>query len=251
MYPTQRIRSLTIVLLAGCCAVALSLGAPAAAGSHHDHGDHDHADHGQVGMPRPFHPDLPIDLSGVDGVSLQQQANAENLLAVTLRYLPRFADPAVAEAAGYVSVGDAGTGYEHLNNWAYMDDEHELDPLFPESLVYRVDEAGHRELVAAMYLVGGATLEDVSDFGGALMQWHTHPDLCFSEDPFVTGHTRIVGVDPPDQPCRSGVRIRSDPMIHVWIVPHECGPFAALPGVGAGHILPGEERWCDHLHGSP
>ena len=23
-------------------------------------------------------------------------------------------------------------------------------------------------------------------------------------------------------------------MIHVWIVPHECGPFALLEGVGAG-----------------
>ena len=39
-------------------------------------------------------------------------------------------------------------------------------------------------------------------------------------------------------------------MIHVWIVPHECGPFAALEGVGAGSILEGEQRWCDHAHGS-
>jgi hypothetical protein len=39
-------------------------------------------------------------------------------------------------------------------------------------------------------------------------------------------------------------------MIHVWIVPHECGPFAALEGVGAGQIKPGEERLCDHAHGA-
>ena len=39
-------------------------------------------------------------------------------------------------------------------------------------------------------------------------------------------------------------------MIHVWITPHPCGPFAALEGVGAGAISAGEERWCDHAHGS-
>ena len=38
-------------------------------------------------------------------------------------------------------------------------------------------------------------------------------------------------------------------MIHVWIVPNECGPFAALEGVGAGTIEAGQERWCDHVHG--
>jgi hypothetical protein len=39
-------------------------------------------------------------------------------------------------------------------------------------------------------------------------------------------------------------------MIHVWIIPHRCGPFAALEGVGAGQIAPGQERLCDHQHGS-
>ena len=38
-------------------------------------------------------------------------------------------------------------------------------------------------------------------------------------------------------------------MIHVWITPHRCGPFAALEGVGAGQIVEGEERLCDHAHG--
>jgi hypothetical protein len=39
-------------------------------------------------------------------------------------------------------------------------------------------------------------------------------------------------------------------MIHVWIVPHRCGPFAALEGVGGGQINEGEERLCDHAHGA-
>jgi hypothetical protein len=40
-------------------------------------------------------------------------------------------------------------------------------------------------------------------------------------------------------------------MIHVWIVPHECGPFASLEGIAAGQVAAGEEHLCDHAHGSP
>jgi hypothetical protein len=40
-------------------------------------------------------------------------------------------------------------------------------------------------------------------------------------------------------------------MVHVWIVPHECGPVAALDGLGAGQIRPDEQRLCDHAHGAP
>ena len=39
-------------------------------------------------------------------------------------------------------------------------------------------------------------------------------------------------------------------MIHVWITPHACGPFAALEGVGAGAIARGRGTLCDHAHGS-
>jgi hypothetical protein len=38
-------------------------------------------------------------------------------------------------------------------------------------------------------------------------------------------------------------------MIHVWITPNECGPFASLDGVAAGTIRDGEDRLCDHQHG--
>ncbi len=54
-----------------------------------------------------YDPTKPIDLSGIDGVSLEQQAFAENLVAVNVVRLPRWADPAVAEAAGFHSIGDA------------------------------------------------------------------------------------------------------------------------------------------------
>ena len=39
-------------------------------------------------------------------------------------------------------------------------------------------------------------------------------------------------------------------MIHVWITPQECGPFAALEGEGGGVIPAGQERLCDHAHGT-
>ncbi len=39
-------------------------------------------------------------------------------------------------------------------------------------------------------------------------------------------------------------------MIHVWIRKNPCGPFAALEGVGAGEVAPGETKLCDTAHGS-
>ena len=46
------------------------------------------------------------------------------------------------------------------------------------------------------------------------------------------------------------VKPAQGPMIHVWTTKHPCGPFAALDGVGAGQIKPGETRLCDHAHGA-
>jgi hypothetical protein len=38
-------------------------------------------------------------------------------------------------------------------------------------------------------------------------------------------------------------------MVHVWIVPQRCGPFAALEGIGGGQVKAGEVALCDHVHG--
>ena len=65
-------------------------------------GEHDAA-------PVAYDPAEPIDLSGVDGVTTAQQAFAENLVAVNVVRLPQWADPAVAEAAGFHSIGDGAT----------------------------------------------------------------------------------------------------------------------------------------------
>ena len=192
-----------------------------------------------------YDPDKPIDLGGVKGVSLQQQARAENLIAITLARLPRFSDPAYAETQGYRSIGDAVTGDEHYINAALFDDGRILDPDYPESLVYQPDGNGGKKLAAAMYMLEpNKTLDEVPDVGGKLTQWHIHNNLCF------TSSGRVAGLTKPDGSCSPGLNKGSPaPMIHVWIQKHPCGPFAALEGVGAGQIKPGETKLCDTAHG--
>ena len=193
----------------------------------------------------PYNP-ARIDLSGVSGVTPQEQARAEHLVAITVARLPQWADPATALAAGYHSIGDGVTGFEHYINWSYINDDKILDPDFPESLVYRVS-GGTKTLVAAMYMLKpGSTLDDVPDIGGPLTQWHIHDNLCFTADQQAP---RVAGLTDANGNCRPPlVKLTPVPMIHVWIVPQVCGPFAALEGIGGGQIKPGQQRLCDKVH---
>ena len=195
--------------------------------------------------PRPFDPALPIDLGGVPGVTPEQQARAENLLAATVLGLPQWADPAYDEAQGFRSIRDGGTGVEHYVNRAFMEDDVMLDPSRPESLVFDTT-ATPKKLVAAMYMAKpGMTLADVPDIGGSLTQWHIHNNLCFTPEGKVGGLTQADGS------CNAPlVKGPETPMIHVWIEPRKCGPFSALEGVGGGQIKEGETVACDHQHGT-
>jgi hypothetical protein len=263
---TSAFRARAIPLVAALAVTALTVPAMVAAGNHHhaegeEAAGHTHThSHGATSggaapteaasavAPKPYDPKKPIDLSGVPGVTPEQQARAENLISATILRLPRFADTATAYSAGYRSIGDAGTGYEHYVNWSYLDDDHLLDPDHPESLVYRAYRDGRRELQAAMYMLSTKdTLETVPDVGGPLTQWHIHADLCFTNEP---GNYQVRGLTRSDGTCAPPlVQPAQAPMIHVWIVPQRCGPFSALEGIGAGQIKPGEERLCDHVHG--
>jgi hypothetical protein len=105
-------------------------------------------------------------------------------------------------------------------------------------------------LASAMYMLPESTaLGDVPDWGGPLMQWHVHSDLCFDvSDP---AQPRVGGLTDSVGECTAPLqKLAEAPMIHVWILPHECGPFAALEGVAAGQVPAGEEHLCDHAHGS-
>lgn len=212
-------------------------------------------DHGEghgaasAAAAKPYDPELPIDLGGVEGVTPKQQAFAENLVAATLRDLPQWADLDVVEAAGFRSIGDGATGHEHYIQWNWIDDDVILDPDYPESLVFEPQPDGSKKLVSAMFMLpGGTALDEVPDFGGALMQWHVHGDLCFTDDPDAP---QVGSVKPLGAPCPAPlVDFPLAPMIHVWITPHRCGPFAALEGVAGGQVPDGEAILCDDAHGS-
>jgi hypothetical protein len=236
------------------------------AGGGHEHGEtaagghddaeagagHDHGDTAAAQQARPYDATLPVDLGGMPGVSAEEQAEAEDLVTRSLQKLPQFSDIPTIEEMGYHSIGDALTGHEHFINWSLIADGRVLDPDYPESLVFEVNrQTGEKRLAAAMYMANiDDTLETVPEVGGELVQWHVHDNLCFRGEP---GAWTVGGVADPDEECPPGTRRLTDnnvPMVHVWIVPHPCGPFAALEGVGAGQIAPGEERLCDHHHGS-
>jgi hypothetical protein len=215
--------------------------------SESDHHATEDIDDHEAAVARPYDPALPIDLGGVEGVTPEQQARAENLISATLLALPRYADPAVAEAAGFQSIHDGVTGYEHFINNEYRADGEVLNPNRPESLVYQLNRYGERQLVAAMFMAEpGTTLDTVPELGGPLTQWHIHDNLCFTpgDSPRVAGLTDAAGNCPAPL-----VKPEAVPMIHVWITPHECGPFAALEGIAGGQIPEGEARLCDTAHG--
>ena len=215
------------------------------------HANHDdgHDDGHAAATTKPYDPELPIDLGGVEGVTLQQQAFAENLVAATVRDLPQWADLEAVAAAGFHSIGDGATGHEHYIQWDWIDDDVWLDPDYPESLVFEPRPDGSKQLVSAMFMLpSDYALEDIPDWGGALMQWHVHGDLCFTDDPVAP---QVAGLKPIGGTCGPPlVDLVTAPMIHVWIRPHECGPFAALDGIGGGQVLEGEEVLCDHAHGA-
>lgn len=218
-------------------------------GTGHEHGGAESSADGATVATKPYDPTMPIDLGGMPGVTPQQQAAAENLVAVNLVRLPKWSDYKTAEAFGFRSIGDGGNGHEHFIQWDWINDDVFLDPDQPESLVYEPQPDGSKKLVSAMYMLpASVALEDAPDIGGALTQWHIHDDLCFTADPT---QPRVGALTSRDGSCPNGlVKMEPSPMIHVWITPHRCGPFAALEGVGAGQIAAGEVRLCDHQHGT-
>ncbi len=221
-----------------------------AAGARIDQCDHAHgAGPGSASQGAPYDPTKPIDLGGMPGITPEEQAFAENLVAATLRDLPQWADVDVAEAAGFRSIGDAATGHEHYIQWDWIDDDVLLDPDRPESLVFAPGPGGEKQLVAAMFMLPRSYgLDDVPAWGGALMQWHVHGDLCFTNDP---DGPRVAGTKELGTPCREPlIDATPSPMIHVWITPNACGPFAALEGIAGGQVPEGEAVLCDHVHGS-
>ncbi|MEY4362197.1 MAG: hypothetical protein RL391_1503, partial [Actinomycetota bacterium] len=224
--------------------------------AHADTSDPSHTHTVSADWPRPYDPDRGIDISGVPGVSPEQEARALALIENSLRELPHWSDVSTAVAEGWSSIGDKITGFEHYINRSLIEDDKFLDPTAPESLVYRV-EGDQRTLVSAMFIAKtGVPIDDSSltDYAGPLMQWHAHDNLCWGLNdqgrPVILGLTDANGQCPPGTTKGGG----NNAMVHVWIVPHECGPFAALEGTGAGRAAVSDadrvDMCNDHGHAS-
>ncbi len=185
----------------------------------HDDGAHDEDAAAHDGAAGHDH-DIPdrLDHEPTD----EQLAAARQLVADTRAALAAYSEVAAAEAAGFVSIGDARSGVEHFINREHLQDESVLEPNEVESLVYRVEPDGGRQLISAMYILPpGSTMDDVPDVAGNLTVWHGHDNLCWDS----TG-TRIAGVVVNGRCRPGGTQGQATPMLHVWVVPNDCGPFA-------------------------
>lgn len=153
-----------------------------------------------------------------------QRDAAETLLIETTEAMKAFPDEAAVQAAGYISIGDGGTGWEHYINVGLIADPAYLDPNGIESIVLKVNPDGTKEVASAMYLLPfGFTMDDAPDIAGDLTPWHDHQNLCWEG-------SRVVGTTDATGSCVRGDFRETQPMIHVWVMDHECGPFAGIEG---------------------
>jgi hypothetical protein len=160
-------------------------------------------------------------------VTADQRTAAQSLVDTTTAAVAGYIDQASVEAAGYNSIGDDRTGFEHFVNFGFLTDGVELDPARVESIMFEVADDGTKRIASAMYILSvGKTMADVPDIAGELTTWHDHQDLCWD------GNGRIVGLF-RNGACRpAGTLIPTPPMLHVWVVPNDCGPFAGIEGHG-------------------
>jgi hypothetical protein len=185
-----------------------------------DHASHQHTDSATTAGADGHHHEVPARLDH-DPTDAQLEAAAD-LIVSTKQATVQYSDVKVAEANGYRSIGDGFTGVEHFINSEYMNDTDSLDPAKPESLVYRVNPDTTREFIAVMYILpNGSTMDDVPDIAGNLTLWHDHDNLCF--DPATS---RLSGIFVNGACKPAGVHVQTAPMLHVWVTPNPCGPFA-------------------------
>lgn len=243
--PTWARAKATPTALAGAaCTALLAVAVPGiAAGHDHDGASHDHGHPGEQEVAGAASGGAPVDdhhaategtteptgpvvsLDDVRLTSVERDA-AQALIDETTEAMLAFPDQAAVEAAGYVSIGDAPTGYEHFVNVAHLADGREIDPSAIESIVLVVNPDGSKVVASAMYILSfDKTMEDVPDIAGELTTWHDHQNLCWEG-------LRVVGTTDATGSCERGVFRPTPPMLHVWLPSqqHPCGPFAGIEG---------------------
>jgi hypothetical protein len=180
----------------------------------------------------------------------EQRERAERLIVETTEAMAAFPDEAAVQAAGFVSIGDGATGWEHYIHVDRIIDPAVLDPEGIESIVLKVHPDGTKEVASAMYLLPfGATMDDAPDIAGDLTVWHDHQNLCWDG-------VRVVGTTDATGSCVRGTFRPTQPMLHVWVIDHPCGPFAGIEGShgeGCEHHAHADEGMAaagDHPHAS-
>ena len=189
-----------------------------------------------------------LKLNQVAGVSLDEQREAETLLRETRLAAHLYSDIDAMEALGYRSLEPMPiNGYVHYINIDLVQDEYVLDPKKPESFLFSVDLfTGEHKLAAVMYMLGADWLgKPVPTIGGELIPWHAHVNLCTS--PGEDGEIKATMSAGSSHTCTTGSRKEPLPMIHVWVVPHPCGPFADVSTHGETVRLSGKIL-CDKNH---
>jgi hypothetical protein len=160
-------------------------------------------------------------------VTKSQRAAAQSLIDRTTAAMKSFGTLEAVVAGGYSWIQDGKNGgFRHYVNWSYLNDGRELDPSRIESIVTEKKADGSERVVSAMYILAlGKTMADVPDVAGALTTWHDHKDLCWNGN--VLAGRLVNGKCTP-----GGTLVLTPPMLHVWMVPHPCGPFAGIEGHG-------------------
>ena len=181
-----------------------------AGGAGGDHG------HGSSVAPVPYDPTKPIDLGGVDGVTPEQQARAENLIVITLvRASPaspirQWRRRRVSARSATLRPATSTTSTSTTSTTAAPS-----TPTIPSRSSTSLKD-GTKKLEAAMYMLApDQTLEQVPDVGGKLTQWHIHNNPCSAS---------------ANSCPQSFFPVVPEPMMHVWILPNRCGPFAGARG---------------------
>ena len=152
----------------------------------------------------------------------------------------RYADVRDAMAAGYVQITqDLPDIAAHFIRLDYQHDGHELDPDYPEVLLYTKRLTGSWQLVGAMFLAETQSDTPPSYFG-PLDVWHRHENLCF-----LAGSQVRTATGASD--CKNGLFVKSTAyQMHVWVVPSGNGVFAhdldsISPGAAAAATKPAAE----------
>jgi hypothetical protein len=153
----------------------------------------------------------------ISPVTQEQTAAAARLVQETRAGAARYADLAVAYAAGYTG---AVTGpASHLENEHFKRAGGVLDPTRPAQLVYAAAPAG--PLLLGVVYVMPMPRQIGPEVGGALTQWHTHSVCLTAAPPFVAGLVTPFGT------CSlAALTFVTPEMLHVWVVENPKGQFA-------------------------